>query len=67
MKKTYSQPIILVTQIESASIVCASRGVSSDLDGNIDISYGGVDEDGELIPAARQYRGDWDEEEEELK
>ena len=61
MKKTYLQPSVMVAYIGTATIVCASEGVTSS---DKDIDYGGVDEDGDLDPASRKYRRDvWEYEE----
>ncbi len=63
MKKTYIEPSVMVAYIGTATIVCASEGVTSS---DKDIDYGGVDEDGELDPASRKYRRDvWEDEEEQ--
>jgi len=61
MKKTYLQPLTEVAEIESTTMICASDGVTS----SNGIDYGGVDEDGEMNPAARRHRDMWEEEEEE--
>ena len=55
-KKNYVQPYITMEQDESAQMICASQGVSS----NVGIGYGGIDEDGSKAPECRrQYT--WDE------
>ena len=62
MKKTYLQPWAVVAEMEQATMICTSKGVTSDNG----IGYGGVDEEGEEDPAARRRRRDvWDDEEEE--
>ena len=50
----------MVAYIRTATIVCASEGVTSS---DKDIDYGGVDEDGELDPASRRRRDVWEDEE----
>ena len=61
MKKTYMQPLAFIAKTEHVTMICTSNGVTS----NNGIDYGGVDEEGEMDPAARRRRDIWDEEEEE--
>ena len=55
MKKVYLKPDIEEIGADLSMMLCGS--VISD----IDIDYGGVDEEGELDPASRRYDV-WDEE-----
>lgn len=58
MKKEYMQPAIVMVQTKLAMMICGSQDITSD----VGIGYGGVDEEGELDPAARRHNV-WDEEE----
>ena len=60
MKKTYFTPLMKVLEVSTAWPLAVS-GVESDKD----ISYGGVDEDGSLEPAARRRPDVWDDGQEE--
>ena len=62
MKKTYIQPSLEMAIIGTATIICGSQDITSY---NNDITYGGVDEEGEKDPASRRRRDVWDDEEEE--
>ena len=57
MKKTYLQPWANEKDMEQIIMICSS-GVTS----GKGIGYGGVDEEGEKDPAARNYGGMWEEE-----
>lgn len=67
MKKKYSAPSILVSEMELATVICVSGVGGSGTPGEPgqDIGYGGVDEGGVKNPASRQFNG-WGEEEEDL-
>ena len=59
MKRTYIQPKIEMFKVETVSFVCGSQDITS----NLDIDYGGVDEEGELEADSRRHRHDvWEEE-----
>ena len=58
MKKTYIKPVIDIDGMEAEAFICASQGVTS----NNGITYGGVDEDGDLDPASRRQNGLWEDE-----
>ena len=58
MKKTYIEPSIEMEGMEAEAFICGSQGVTS----NNGITYGGVDEDGDIDPASRVNRDVWDEE-----
>lgn len=62
MKKTYMQPSITLTETVLVNFVCGSQDITS----NKDITYGGVDEEGEKEPASRRTNV-WDDEEEETE
>ncbi|MCR4809312.1 MAG: hypothetical protein K5896_05585 [Prevotella sp.] len=57
MKKKYLQPWTVVIKLKHATMLCASKGVTSDKG----IGYGGVDEEGEKDPEARRRRNVWEE------
>lgn len=57
MKKKYLQPWTVVIKLKHATMLCASKGVTSDKG----IGYGGVDEEGEKNPEARRRRNVWEE------
>ena len=59
MKKTY---IIPLTEIEEVSMVTlqTASGVKGMMNGTLEIGFGGVDENGELEPAANGF-GNWDD------
>ena len=61
MKKIYLQPSCVMVETNLNSMICGSQGVTSEKD----IDYGGVDEEGTKDPASRQYRNEWEEEEED--
>lgn len=61
MKKRYIAPDNLLVAMEFQSVVCMSGTIHAEGVGE-DIGYGGVDEEGELDPAARRHNV-WDEEE----
>jgi hypothetical protein len=63
IKKTYISPTICITVVQATGFLCNS-GVESDSE-DIDISYGGVDEEGTLTPGSRRYQDPWYDEEEE--
>jgi len=57
MKKTYLQPSVEMSNMETEQMICDS--VTS----NNGIGYGGVDENGMKDPASRRYRNDvWEDE-----
>ncbi len=53
MKKPYLAPIVEIEKTES-EVILASSGVYSD-DNENDIGYGGIDENGEMIPGSRFF------------
>jgi len=53
------QPSFVMVETNLNSMICGSQGVTSEKD----IDYGGVDEEGTKDPASRQYRNEWEEEE----
>ena len=62
-KKAYITPsTCIVACLSVGPMLQTVSGVTSE---EKDISYGGVDEDGEMTPGARQHRDIWDDEEEE--
>lgn len=64
MKRIYHQPLTVAVRTEMSMMICGSQDITSDKG----ISYGGVDENGELDPESRKtdyrYRA-WEDEEEE--
>ena len=63
MKKAYLQPFTEMVVIGTTTMICGSGDVTSS--GSVDgITYGGVDEEGELEPASRRRRRNvWEDEE----
>lgn len=60
MKKTYMKPETQTVNVRPMTMIAASDSINSDqLEG---VTYGGVDEEGELDPASRRAN-DWDDEE----
>lgn len=60
MKKTYEQPSVMMGEMVSLAFICSSQDIVSG-DGNI--TYGGVDENGEKEPSSRRYIYDvWEDE-----
>ena len=57
MKKMYIKPSVMVMGMKLTGMVCGSQDITSDKG----IVYGGVDEDGEIVPAARGGYFIWDE------
>lgn len=62
MKRIYQEPSIEAVKMNLKMIICGSRAIHSD---EADIGYGGVDEEGELDPAARRHYNVWEDEESE--
>lgn len=56
MKKIYIAPNTVVVEIESAMLLQASNGVSS----NTGAGYGGVDTDGSIDAEVRPFGSRWD-------
>ena len=52
MKKTYLQPSMTVVIIGTATMICGSQDIKSE----VGISYGGVDETGQKDPSSRRQR-----------
>lgn len=63
MKKTYLQPSIEMEDMGTETMICASLDITSS---NGDITYGGVDEEGEKDPTSRRNLQDvWDDDDSE--
>lgn len=58
MKKKYNTPIMCIVKIQN-TMPLATSGVKAESYG---IGYGGVDNDGSVIPETKQIRNVWDEE-----
>lgn len=59
MKKIYFQPTTVVVQTKLAMMICGSQDITSD-EG---ITYGGVDEEGELEAESRRRKQNvWEDE-----
>lgn len=58
-KKTYLSPFIIITKVETVGFFCKS-GVQ-----NNDIPYGGIDDNGTLVPGSRRQNDMWYDEEDE--
>ncbi len=55
MKRKYLAPQIkLILDINSELLVGSSGGVTGSIDGDVQIDYGGVDEQGTIDPSAKQ-------------
>ena len=63
MKKTYISPEITI-EISNCQQFLFASGVRGQMDDNLDIGYGGVDEEGKKDPSANHFKawddGDWD-------
>lgn len=60
MKKLYEQPSIKMSQY-LASMVMAASGIVGAINDNIEIGYGGMDEEGEFNPSAKEHHfSPWD-------
>lgn len=57
MKTIYQKPTIEVINVQMGYIICGSKDIYSDMD----INYGGVDEEGTMEPSSREF--DMDDEE----
>lgn len=64
MKKTYMKPVVETVSVRTMAMIANSNAIVSNLPQETPITYGGVDEDGELDPASRRAN-DWDDEEED--
>ncbi len=53
MKTTYITPYMVVLELATETMI-ATSGVNSE-----GIGYGGVDEDGSIIPSSNDRRGAW--------
>ena len=60
MKKKYTSPLCEEINLNSHYFLLSGSGVSGG-DGVVDAVYGGVDEDGDMDPASRDYTGDFDD------
>lgn len=60
MKKTYIIPCTTVMQAEVEQILANS--VRGTIDDDIEIGFGGIDEDGDIDPSVKEKKGsiDWD-------
>ena len=56
MNKTYFKPSIKVLMGPTDDLLTGS--LSGDVDGDVEIGYGGVDTDGSQDPEAKEYFGD---------
>ena len=54
MKKTYMSPLCEEIKLNSHYTLLSGSGVSGG-DGLVDAGYGGIDENGELDPASREF------------
>ncbi len=55
MKRVYFEPQIkLILDINSELLVGSSGGVTGSIDGDVQIDYGGVDEEGTIDPEAKK-------------
>lgn len=63
MKKTYISPEITI-EISNCQQFLFASGVRGLMDDNLDIGYGGVDEEGKKDPSANHFKAwddsDWD-------
>ncbi len=60
MKKTYIQPTIEIIRASAVSFICGSQDITS----NLNIGYGGVDENGKKEADSRYQKFDvWEEDE----
>ena len=63
MKRVYFEPQIkLILDINTELLVGSSGGVTGSIDGDVQIDYGGVDEEGTIDPEAKKNSYDvWEE------
>ena len=55
MKRVYFEPQIkLILDINTELLVGSSGGVTGSIDGDVQIDYGGVDEEGTIDPEAKK-------------
>ena len=55
MKRVYFEPQIkLILDINTELLVGSSGGVTGSIDGDVQIEYGGVDEEGTIDPEAKK-------------
>ncbi len=59
MKKTYITPQTEIEVAEPMQLL-ADSGVTGSLNDNLEIDYGGIDENGEMNPSANNFNG-WDD------
>lgn len=61
MKKMYLTPVTEIANAQPTRLLAAS-GVTGQLNDNLEIGYGGVDEEGEKDPSANfgHFDDDWD-------
>jgi len=62
MRKKYVRPQFQVVMMNTSSLICGSQDITG---GDKDISYGGVDEEGNMEPSSRKGPDVWDEDEED--
>lgn len=61
MKRRYMTPEVQTVSVHLTTMIADSNAVTTNLPTETPVSYGGVDEDGELDPAARRYDSIWGE------
>jgi len=61
MKRRYMTPEVQTVSVRLTTMIADSNAVTTNLPTETPVSYGGVDEDGELDPAARRYDSIWGE------
>ena len=61
MKKTYMKPVVQTVSVHLTTMIADSNAVTTNLPTETPVSYGGVDEEGELDPAARRFNSIWGE------
>ena len=59
MKKNYIAPSIFICEISPIKVISGSYDITGDT-GDVTITFGGVDDDGSVIPESRKYRDVWD-------
>lgn len=58
MKKVYKAPIMECTDFISEEYLLQTSGITGNINGEDELGWGGVDEDGTGVPEAK-YRGIW--------
>lgn len=61
MKREYLEPRIILIFDTETELLAGGSGVTGGIDDDVQINYGGVDEDGSKDPEAKQHFSLWED------